>query len=92
MLPDPIPIVLLPGLEYRLREWRHPEYYESHWLLERRKPPGRAAATSSPCRSTGDGDDRLAPMLQLVTHSAEPLELDHSLGSSLTLLKPELAL
>ena len=22
--PDPIPIVLLPGFEYRLREWRHP--------------------------------------------------------------------
>ena len=23
--PDPIPIVLLPGFEYRMREWRHPE-------------------------------------------------------------------
>ncbi len=22
--PDPIPIVLLPGFEYRMREWRHP--------------------------------------------------------------------
>jgi len=22
--PDPIPIVLVPGFEYRMREWRHP--------------------------------------------------------------------
>ena len=22
--PEPIPIVLLPGFEYRMREWRHP--------------------------------------------------------------------
>jgi hypothetical protein len=35
--PDPIPIVLLPGFEYRLREWRHPATHENHWLLERRK-------------------------------------------------------
>jgi hypothetical protein len=35
--PDPIPIVLLPGFEYRLREWRHPSTHEIHWLLERRK-------------------------------------------------------
>ena len=35
--PDPIPIVLLPGFEYRLREWRHPDTHEVHWLLERRK-------------------------------------------------------
>ena len=35
--PDPIPIVLLPGFEYRLREWRHPSTHEVHWLLERRK-------------------------------------------------------
>jgi hypothetical protein len=34
---DPIPIVLLPGFEYRLREWRHPTTDEVHWLLERRK-------------------------------------------------------
>jgi hypothetical protein len=34
--PDPIPIVLLPGFEYRLREWRHPETHEIHWRLERR--------------------------------------------------------
>lgn len=35
--PDPIPVVLLPGFEYRMREWRHPETHELHWLLERRK-------------------------------------------------------
>jgi hypothetical protein len=35
--PDPIPIVLLPGFEYRMREWRHPNTYEVHWRLERRK-------------------------------------------------------
>ena len=35
--PDPIPIVLLPGFEYRMREWRHPDTHEVHWLLERRK-------------------------------------------------------
>jgi len=35
--PDPIPIVLLPGFEYRMREWRNPETHEVHWLLERRK-------------------------------------------------------
>ena len=33
--PDPIPIVLLPGFEYRLREWRNPSTHEVHWLLER---------------------------------------------------------
>ncbi|MGO4359379.1 hypothetical protein AB4Y83_01630 [Terrabacter sp. RAF57] len=35
--PGPIPVVLLPGFEYRLREWRNPETHEIHWLLERRK-------------------------------------------------------
>ena len=35
--PDPIPIVLLPGFEYRLREWRNPDTHETHWLIERRK-------------------------------------------------------
>jgi hypothetical protein len=35
--PDPIPIVLLPGFEYRMSEWRHPETHDSHWRLERRK-------------------------------------------------------
>src|SRR6478752_3170993 len=35
--PDPIPIVLLPGFEYRMLEWRHPKTHEIHWRLERRK-------------------------------------------------------
>ena len=35
--PDPIPIVLLPGLEYRMLEWRNPTTHEVHWRLERRK-------------------------------------------------------
>jgi hypothetical protein len=35
--PDPIPIVLLPGFEYRMREWRHPDTHEVHWRLERRR-------------------------------------------------------
>ena len=35
--PNPIPIVLLPGFEYRLREWRNPETHEVHWRLERRR-------------------------------------------------------
>ena len=35
--PDPIPIVLLPGFEYRMLEWRHPDTHEVHWRLERRK-------------------------------------------------------
>ena len=34
---DPSPIVLLPGFEYRMREWRHPDTDQGHWLLERRK-------------------------------------------------------
>ena len=35
--PDPIPIVLLPGFEYRMREWRHPDTHKIHWRLERRR-------------------------------------------------------
>ena len=40
--PDPIPIVLLPGFEYRMREWRHPDTHEVHWLLERGSPPSKS--------------------------------------------------
>jgi hypothetical protein len=29
--------VLLPGFEYRMLEWRHPDTHEVHWRLERRK-------------------------------------------------------
>jgi hypothetical protein len=35
--PEPIPIVLLPGFDYRMREWRHPTTGDVHWQLERRK-------------------------------------------------------
>ena len=35
--PEPIPVVLLPGFEYRIREWRNPDTHETHWLLERRR-------------------------------------------------------
>ena len=35
--PEPIPVVLLPGFEYRLREWRDPDTHEIHWLMERRR-------------------------------------------------------
>ena len=40
--PDPIPIVLLPGFEYRMVEWRHPDTHEVHWRLERRKAAQRS--------------------------------------------------
>ena len=42
-IPDPIPIVLLPGFEYRMREWRHPDTHEIHWRLERRRSTHHAA-------------------------------------------------
>ena len=35
--PDPIPIVLLFGFEYRMFEWRYLEIHDVHWRLERRK-------------------------------------------------------
>ncbi len=40
--PDPIPLVLLPGFEYRMREWRRPETHQMHWRLERRKSTQQA--------------------------------------------------
>ena len=49
--PDPIPIVLLPGYEYRMREWRHPATHEIHWRLERRKSPSPGDRTTSPARA-----------------------------------------
>ena len=36
-VPEPMHIVLLPGFEYRMREWRHPDTHEVHWRLERRR-------------------------------------------------------
>ena len=44
--PDPIPIVLLPGFEYRLREWRHPDTHEVHWLSSGESPPSAAKTAS----------------------------------------------
>ena len=50
--PDPIPLVLLPGFEYRMLEWRHPQTHEIHWRLERRKAtrPGRRRRMSALAR------------------------------------------
>ena len=45
--PDPIPLVLLPGFEYRMREWRHPDTHEVHWLIERTKVRHNTATTTS---------------------------------------------
>ena len=60
--PDPIPIVLLPGFEYRLREWRHPDTHEVHWLIERRK-------------SAQQGDDEYAhrPRVALSSQPVPPI-------------------
>ena len=44
--PDPIPIVLLPGFEYRMREWG-PDTHEMHWRLERKGPLATETTTSS---------------------------------------------
>ena len=52
--PDPIPIVLLPGFEYRMREWRHPNTGEVHWRLERRKS-AQHGEDDGPAGSAGDG-------------------------------------
>jgi len=41
---EPIPVVLLPGFEYRMSEWRHPSTHEIHWRLERRKSAHRGEA------------------------------------------------
>ena len=38
---DPIPTVLLPGFEYRMHEWRHPNTHEIYWRLERRRSAQR---------------------------------------------------
>jgi hypothetical protein len=42
---EPVQIVLFPGFEYRVREWRHPDTNQIHWRLDRR-------------RSAQRGDDR----------------------------------
>ena len=50
--PDPIPLVLLPGFEYRMREWRHPETHEMHWRLEQPKshPASRRRGVTHPAQ------------------------------------------
>jgi len=35
--PPPHPLLLLPRVEVRMREWRHPDTHEIHWRLERRR-------------------------------------------------------
>ena len=64
---SPILIVLLPGFEYRLREWRRPEAHDVHWLLERREsaskrrrrvgPQERGAGRFPKFARTTDGAD-----------------------------------
>ena len=51
---DPIPIVLPPGFEYRLREWRQPNTGDVHWQLERRKSSQYAEDESSLIRTPSD--------------------------------------
>ena len=46
--PDPIPIVLLPGFEYRMSEWRHPRPTRSTGGSSAERPPSSATTTSSP--------------------------------------------
>ena len=41
-VPDPVPIVLAPGFDCRMREWRNPDTHQIHWRLERESPPGPA--------------------------------------------------
>src|SRR5215212_7494552 len=53
--PDPIPIVLLPGFEYRMLEWRHPTTHEIHWRLERRKSTQRTAVITRRAFDTSEG-------------------------------------
>jgi len=44
--PDPTPVVLLPGFEYRMLGWRHPGTHEIHWRPERRKSTQRGETDS----------------------------------------------
>ena len=57
--PDPIPIVLLPGFEYRMREWRHPGTHEVHWRLERRRSGQRGDNDDCGARRELPGQDPL---------------------------------
>ena len=55
--PDPIPIVLLPGFEYRMSEWRHPETHEIQGGFATTLPPGQGRAATNPT----NGGARLRP-------------------------------
>jgi hypothetical protein len=55
--PDPTPIVLLPGFDYRIHEWRHPTTHEIHWRLERRKA-SRIGDDDQPVHSGGQPHSR----------------------------------
>ena len=49
--PDPIPIVLRPGFEYRMSEWRRPGPGEIHWRLGAERapsPPKPGSPNSAP--------------------------------------------
>jgi hypothetical protein len=57
--PDPIPIVLLPGFEYRMLEWRHPSTHEIHWRVSSGEslvgPARTRTSPQSPWRAARSG-------------------------------------
>ena len=65
--PDPIPLVLLPGFEYRMREWRHPDHPRGPLAARaqkvrparRRRRVAPARATSADCVSSELGPPKL---------------------------------
>jgi hypothetical protein len=64
--PDPIPIVLLPGFEYRTRQWRHPDTHEVH--------------SSAAASAAGDVTDRWPSGFRRVNREGELGELPPALG------------
>ena len=67
--PDPIPIVLLPGFEYRVREWRHPSTHQITGGLSGESPPSTAKTTSSPPERPSRTVDRRAGAAMFVGSS-----------------------
>ena len=51
--PDPIPIVLLPGFEYRMLEWRHPRPTRSTGAWSGESPAGPAKTTTKVKQRSG---------------------------------------
>jgi hypothetical protein len=41
-------MVLLPGFEYRLCEWRHPDTHEVHWPSGESPPTKAVRGTAAP--------------------------------------------